>query len=272
MKRRLAALALAAVVPACFFPADRGRALEGRLDVLADDNQRLKAELADTREKLVKTTARLQEALDQLDKASRTTGANIGVKVDGAIQDVAALKGQVEGFQYKVTELEGKLKEVSDAQKAIANAPPPPPPEPKKEELKKPDVPKDFLQLAEDKAKGGDHEGARKLYTEFLKKWPKDELAGEAHHGLGETWFTDGKCREALYEYGKVIQDFPKSKSTPEAYLRSADCFKELKMIAEAKLALEELSRQFPKSEPAKAVKQRLSELEKKPSKKGDKK
>jgi tol-pal system protein YbgF len=272
MKRRLSALVLSALLPACFFPADRGRALEGRLDVLADDNQRLKTELAETREKLEKTTARLQDALDQLDKASRTTGANIGVKVDGAIQDVASLKGQVEGFQYKVTELEGKLKDMADTQAALkAKADATPLPEPKKDEPKKPDVPKDFLALADDKAKAGDLETARKLYAEFLKKWPKDELAGEAHQGLGETWFTDGKCREALYEYGKVIQDFPKSKSTPEAYLRSADCFKELKMIAEAKLALEELSRQFPKSEPAKAVKQRLADLEKKP-KKGEKK
>ena len=44
-----------------------------------------------------------------------------------------------------------------------------------------------------------------------MKKWAKDALIGEAHYGLGETFFTEDKCREALFEYGKVIQDYAKS-------------------------------------------------------------
>ena len=98
---------------------------------------------------------------------------------------------------------------------------------------------------------------------QFMKKWPRDEAVGEAHFSLGETYFKDQKCREALYEYGKVIQEHPKTKSAPTAYLRSADCFKELKMVAEARLALEELQKQFPKSDAAKSAKQKLVDLQK---------
>lgn len=86
----------------------------------------------------------------------------------------------------------------------------------------------------------------------------------DAHFGLGEVHFLEAKCREALYEYGKVIQDHPKSKVAPQAYLRSADCFKELKMIDEAKLALNELIKTYAKSEQAKLAKARLAELDKK--------
>ena len=242
----------------CFFPADRGRLLEGRVDSMSDDNQRLKAALKETQEKLDNTTSRLQEALSQLDAASRTTGANNGVRVDSAIQDVAVLRGQLEAAQYRMQELEQRLND-----KLAASAPASAVTEAKEKELKKPDDPKDFLKLADEKAKDGEGELARRLYGEFLKKWPRDESVGEAHFGLGESYFGEKKCRAALYEYGKVIQDHPKSRSAPTAYLRSADCFKELKMVAEAKLALEEVQKQHPKSDAAKTAKQRLADLNK---------
>lgn len=257
MMRRLIPALVLALTSGCFFPADRGRVVENRLDALAADNVKLRAELTETRGKLEETTSQLQAALDQLDRASRTTGANMGVKVDTALQDIAVLRGQVESQQVKVNELEGKVQQAA-SQPVATSAP-----EPKKEELKRPDDPKDFLKLADDKAKGGDVELARKLYAEFIKKWPRDEQVGEAHFSMGQLFFDEQKCREALYEFGKVIQDHPKAKSTPMAYLHSSDCFKQLKMSDEARLALEELVKSFPKSDAAKTAKTRLADLRK---------
>jgi tol-pal system protein YbgF len=262
MMRRILFISLAAF-SGCFFPADRGRVVENRLDSLVADNVKVRGELAETRTKLEEATAQLQTALDQLDRASRTTGANMGVKVDTALQDMAVLRGQIEAQQVKIAELETKLKELP-ATPVATNATPP---EPKKEEIKRPDDPKDFLKLADDKSKAGEIELARKLYAEFLKKWPRDDGAGEAHFALGELFFGEQKCREALYEFGKVIQDYPKTKSTPVAYLRSSDCFKQLKMNDEARLALEELVKSHPKSDAAKTAKTRLAELRKAPKK-----
>ena len=90
---------------------------------------------------------------------------------------------------------------------------------------------------------------------------------GEAHFALGELFFGEQKCREALYEFGKVIQDFAKTKSAPVSYLRSSECFKQLKMNDESRLALEELVKSFPKSDAAKTAKTRLAELRKAPKK-----
>ncbi len=235
----------------CFFPADRGRVVESRLDALTADNQKLMTEVAETRGKLEDATTQLQTALDQLDRASRTTGANIGVKVDSALQDVAVLRGQVESQQMKMQEFEAKLGQPGTAASG----------EVKKDEVKRPDDPKDFIKLADEKAKAGDHDLARRLYSEFMKKWPRDEAVGEAHFALGELFLGDQKCREALYEFGKVIQDHAKTKSAPQAYLRSSDCFKQLKMNDEARLALEELMKSHPRSDAAKTAKVKLTEL-----------
>jgi TolA-binding protein len=272
MKRLIAVTPL--LLSACFFPAERGRIVEGRLDTLTEENQKLREALKDTQARLDKATAQLQETVEQLDTASRTTGANIGVKVDSAIQDVAQLRGQVESDQHRMIELEGRLAEMdtrlssqgTSGAKAEAGKP-----EPAKPEEKKPDNARDAFKLAEEKARAGDTDAARRLYTELMRKWPKDDLTGEAHFALGETYFTDKKCREALYEYGKVLADFSKTKSAPTAYLRSSECFKDLKMGAESKLALEELVKQHPKSDAAKTAKQRLAELEKPEKKKAPK-
>ncbi|MGZ3461222.1 MAG: tetratricopeptide repeat protein, partial [Archangium sp.] len=213
--------------------------------------------------------AEVSKALQSLDTASRRTGADIGVQLQKTVDDLAQLRGQVETYLYKINELETALAKTNeDTQKKLtelqgeeavkeAEA------RKKAEELKRPTDKKEFLALAQDKAKGGDVALARQLYSEFLKKWPKDPLAAEAHYGLGETYFSEDKCREALPEYGKLLQDYPKAESTPNAYLRSSECFKKLKMQDESRLALEELVKGYPKTEAAKTAKARLAELDK---------
>jgi TolA-binding protein len=60
-----------------------------------------------------------------------------------------------------------------------------------------------------------------------------------------------------------VLEEHPKSSSAPDAYLHSSDCFKKLKMQEESRLALEELVKNYPKSDAAKTAKARLAELDK---------
>jgi tol-pal system protein YbgF len=273
--RRLALLALL-VLSGCFYPADRGRALEAKVDKLSADNTRLSEELKQAREELAATLPRIDtkvaevtQALDGLDKAARRNDADIGIQLQKTVEDLAQLRGQVETYLYKISELETALGRLtSDAEKrqlaqqgadAVKEA------EARKqaEALQRPTDKKEFLALAQQKAKAGELPLARQLYSEFMKKWSKDALMGEAHFGMGETYFTEEKCREALFEYGKVIQDHPKTPSAPEAYLRSSDCFAKLKMKEESRLALEELVKSFPKSEAAKTAKTRIAELDK---------
>ncbi|ATB41539.1 hypothetical protein CYFUS_007005 [Cystobacter fuscus] len=282
--RRLALIALPFLLSGCFYPAARGRALETRLDQLDASQAQIQAELKRTREQLDATLplidekiAQVSKALEGLDKASRRSGADIGIQLQKTVEDLAQLRGQVETYVYKIGELEAALARTSQdtdkrllelkGEQALKEAEA----RKKAEELKRPTDKKEFLVLAQDKAKAGDVALARQLYGEFLKKWPKDALVAEAHFGLGESYFAEDKCREALFEYGKLLQEHPKADSTPEAYLRSSECFQKLKMQDESRLALEELVKGYPKSEAAKTAKTRLAELDK-AKKKGSKK
>lgn len=275
-----AALLAALGLSACFYPADRGRALEVRVQKLREENERLSARAEAADQKLATTMPRLDEkiaevtgALESLDKASRRSTADIGVQMQKAVEDVAKLRGEVETYLHKIQELEEGLKKLSDStdQRIAAlqgeDARREAEAAKRREELARPSTPSEFYELAVRKAQADPTVG-RQLFMEFIKKWPKDARAGEAHFALGETYRKEEKCREALYEYGQVIQEFAKAGSAPQAYLRSAECFLALKMRDEAKLALKELIKSHPKAPEAKNAKGKLAELEKAPPKK----
>lgn len=281
MRRFAPALSLA-LLTGCFYPADRGRLLEAKVDKLTAEKEQLSSRLKEQEELLVRRIEekikQVEQTLESLDSAARRTDADIGVQLQKTLEDLGQLRGQVETYLFKIGELEASLKRVTeDTERRLtelqgAEAVKSAEARKKAEELKRPEDKKQFLQLAEEKAKGSEPALARQLYAEFLKKWPKDELTGEAHFGLGETYFTEEKCREALFEYGKVIQEFGKTRSAPQAYLRSADCFQKLKMNDESRLALEEVLRQYPKSDAAKQAKARLAQLAKEKKKPAPKK
>ncbi len=266
------AAAVSALMSGCFYPADRGRALESRVDRLQGENDALRAELEKSQKDLKATLPRIDEkvaevttALELLDKASRRSDADTGVLLQKMVEDVAGLRGQLETYVFQLNEMQTKLATVQDeTEKRIVALQGPEAVKAaearkKLDELERPTQPKAFLELAASKAKGGELAVARKLYDEYFKKWPKDALRGEGHFGMGEAWYAENKCREALFEYGKVIQEFPKTTSAPDALLRSADCFSKLKMNAEAKLALEEVVKSHPNSAAAKTAKARLA-------------
>jgi tol-pal system protein YbgF len=277
---QLLALALALSLSGCFYPATRGRVLEDRLDRLTSEQERMSKELAEARSQLATTLPRIDEkvaevtrALESLEKGSRRSSADVGVQLQKTVEDLAQLRGQVEEYLFKIGQLETSLAtskeetdrrmlelQGTDAVKA-AEA------KRKAEELERPTDKREFLALADSRLKE-EPVLARQLYREFVKKWPKDPLAGQAHYGLGESYVAEQKCREALPEYGRVMQEFPKAPSAPNAYLRASECFRELKMADESRLALEELISAHPKSAAAKTAKARLAELNrtKKPS------
>ncbi|MGA9522083.1 MAG: tetratricopeptide repeat protein [Myxococcaceae bacterium] len=270
------AAAVSVLMSGCFYPADRGRALEARVDRLQGENEALRGELEKSQEDLKAALPRIDEkvaevtkALESLDKASRRTDADTGVLLGKMVEDVASLRGQLETYVYQLNEMQTKLATVQEeTEKRIVALQGPEAVKAaearkKLDEVERPTDPKAFLALAVSKVKDGELVVARKLYDEFFKNWPKNALRGEAHFGMGEAWYAENKCREALFEYGKVIQEYAKTKSAPDALLRSADCFSKLKMNAEAKLALEEVVKSHPKSAAATTAKARLAELEK---------
>jgi tol-pal system protein YbgF len=272
MKRHLARLAVPALLLAgCWYPGDRGKQLEARVDKLEVDNKQLAEDLIDEKKKLAQALppmnqaiADLQARLDKLDHAARTSDADIGVQMEGAREDIAKLRGMVEEYQHRIDTLDTAIKQLNndtnekfaaikgpdalkklEAEKSIAKLP-------------RPADKTDFLKLADNQLSSGNSDAAVELYNEFLQKWPKDPLAANAHYSLGKYNTDQNHCREALSEYGEVIKKFPKSEKAPPSLLASSDCFATLGMSDESRLALEELTKDYPNSQEGKQAKERL--------------
>src|SRR5690606_28422326 len=104
---------------------------------------------------------------------------------------------------------------------------------------------------------------ARTLFAGFVSRFPRDPLLPRGLLGLGLSYQGQDKCREALYEYQKVVQNHGKSEQAPKALMGSSDCFGVLKMAPESRLALETVVQEYPRSPEAKTAKERLAALDK---------
>ena len=246
----------------CFYSSEAGKTLETRVDKLDKDlraEQKAQAEKLDQQlPRIDQKVAEVTKALDSLDQASRRSGADTSVQLQKVIEDLAQLRGQVEAYTHNHDALETRAAASAESKKTPDDVP-------------RPTDKKEFFALAQSKAKSGDIQTARALYVDFIRKWPKDDLAGDAHFALAESYYGQDNCPEALPEYGQLIKSFGKSKSVPLAYVRSGDCFARLKNPEAARLAYEQVVKDYPKSAEAKLAQKGLTGLKKSPPPKGKK-
>ncbi len=263
-------LALVALLSAggCFYPADRGKLLEARVDKLESEKRGLEEELLKQKQLLQAQLPRLdsqferaQQALETLEKAARSNDANIGVQLELVKNDMAQLRGSIEEYVHKIGELESALAELRNGATA-QQVKPADLPKAKAEATEKPADRKEFLELVQKKLSEEPAVG-RQLAMEWLRKYPKDALAPKAHYALGSSYFEAKDYRAALSEFGEIVKNFGKSEQAPPALLKSSECFAALKMKTESQLMLEEIVRSYPKSDAAKTAKSRLDELKK---------
>lgn len=264
MRVARAALCLGALsLPGCFYSSEAGKTLETRVDKLDKDlraEQKAQAEKLDEQlPRIDQKIAEVTKALDSLDQASRRSGADASVQLQKVIEDLAQLRGQVEAYTHNLDALQSRAAASASTDKKPAD------------DVPRPTDKKEFFALAQSKAKSGDLQTARALYLDFIRKWPKDDLAGDAHFALAESYYGQDNCPEALPEYGQLIKSFGKSKSVPLAYVRSGDCFARLKNPEAARLAYEQVVKDYPKAAEAKMAQKGLAGLKKSPPAKGKK-
>jgi TolA-binding protein len=240
---------------------------EARLDKLEASERELAEALAKQKDRLDEQVAEVQKALEKLDRASRRTGADMGVQMEQVQTDLSGLRGQVDQYLHKLSELEQALSQIKDgAEKATSQQLAKEELNKKIEAIERPSDKKAFAELVIQKL-GDDLATGRKLAEEWLNKYSKDPLAAKIHYELGVSFFDQKEWRAALSEFGEIVKSFAKSDYAPNALLKSSDCFASLKppMKEESRLALEEIVNSYPKSEAAKAARAKLAQIKKGP-------
>ena len=215
----------------------------------------------------------------QLSKAARRNDADLGVELDEMKELVARLRGQVEGFNDRVTEVETKSSKVSEEievrfqgladQKKIDQA------TTEKEKQKAIAQARDRERLlanstkalaeAEKLIKDKQPEEARLLLRELMLRQKSSSSfrrrRPQAQFLIGETYFAEGNYQQAAAEYNTVRKKHGRSRYVPQALYKLGLCFEKLNLKDDAKLFYTTVVQKYRKYSVSKQAAARLKKL-----------
>jgi tol-pal system protein YbgF len=241
--------------------------LEGESELSARQLEEQRAVLRDRIAAADAKIAEVQKKLDELNATAHRTGADLAVNQDRLVEEVRRLSGTLEELSHRLDLVDQALaqqKSDTDARFAAlkgAGALDEFEARRKVEQLKLPADKGEFFALAQAQEGKGERAMARALYEDFVKRWPSDPRAADAHFRLGELWYGDRRYREAILAYGKVAQDFPRSDKAPDALFRTGESMLALDLRDDARGLFEEVVNRYPRSTAAQRAKARLQEL-----------
>jgi tol-pal system protein YbgF len=95
---------------------------------------------------------------------------------------------------------------------------------------------------------------------QYLKSQPKGPKAPEARYYLADSFYQEGKFKEAGVEFNKLRLQFPKSILAPAGLLRQALCYKNQQQMGTYRTTLQKLVKAYPNSPEAKEAQKMLKE------------
>ena len=264
-------LALALLVPASL-PAQKKEIIQLQTDMARlSDTVRDLQRAVDERFAIQKTL--VEQALDAISKLNISIGAlqktmqdvqaNSGARLDSMSTQVQALSDNLEDVKVRLGRLDQKLAEVQttlqgfDAKLASSVPPAPAPgaalaPPPSADVL--------YSNGLRD-IQGGKYDLARQEFQDYLKYYPDTDLASNAQFYLGEINYAEKRFREAIAEYDKVLDNYPRSFKLAPARLKKGMALQELGERSAAIREYREVVRRFPGTEDARRANAKLREL-----------
>ena len=107
----------------------------------------------------------------------------------------------------------------------------------------------------------GKFEDAIDGFKNFLKKYPRSDLADNAQFWIGESYMALKHYEQAILAFHEVIKRFPKGNKVPSAMLRQAQAFYEIKDKTGSKILLKKIVKEYPDSSEAKIAKAKLKKM-----------
>jgi tol-pal system protein YbgF len=107
----------------------------------------------------------------------------------------------------------------------------------------------------------GNYDLARQEFSDYLKNFPTNDLAGNAQFYMGEIDYAQNNYSDAVTEYDKVLYSYPKSYKLAAALLKKGQAEIKLAQKASGTRDLREVIRRFPGTDEARQAQARLKEL-----------
>jgi len=107
----------------------------------------------------------------------------------------------------------------------------------------------------------GNYDLSRQEFSDYIKNFPSDDLAGNAQFYLGEIDYAQNNFKGAVSAYNVVLQDYPQSFKLGASLLKRAYAELELGQKSAAIRDLREVERRFPGSDEARRAQAKLHEI-----------
>jgi TolA-binding protein len=205
-------------------------------------------------------TERLRKILDEATALLSRNNADVGTRVQKAEMDLGALSGKIEEAKHLLEQLQkqqgddtARLTALEQGQAKIVDRVAPAMAEDKET----------LWRQAQERMAGGMREDARRFFRGYIQRFPQDPRTPLAHIEIGRSYGLEAKQTQAVAEYNRVLEAFPKSAEVPEAMWLMAQAYVDLKFCRDATALLQDLGRRYPKSPRANEAKSRLKDVQK---------
>jgi tol-pal system protein YbgF len=108
---------------------------------------------------------------------------------------------------------------------------------------------------------GGKYDLAKQEFSDYLKSFPTNPLAGNAQFYLGEIAYVQENYQDAVTQYDMVLYTYPKSYKLAASLLKKGQAEIKLGQKASGTRDLREVIRRFPGTDEARQAQARLKEL-----------
>jgi tol-pal system protein YbgF len=248
MARSLVWLALIALITT-------GCATRGSVHRVESEVLELREDLTDLRQDQDMTArelARTQADLKTVD--GRAT--ELATAVRESAGEVATLRGRLEAADEELRQLRAAAVATATPPSPSAALPPAtssPTPEPRQLRELSPSTlsPEEAYNAALATFRAREHGQAVLDFLDFLARYPKHPLAGNAQYWIGEAYYVQRDYRQAIVEFQKVAQIAPTSPKIADALVKIGLCYNNLRDRRHAQDAWQRVVREHPGTDAA---------------------
>ena len=214
------------------------RRMEREFATVSKEMEELRKLNESTAREIARTVAELKEL--QLGAATRVREEQETMQQLSRVEErLAETEGTIRGFRASFAELSKAMSQLAARQSGPRG------------QFLGPDSPERLYEAAVANLRAGEHGQAVLDFLDFIAKFPKHPLAGNAQYWIGEAYYVQRDFRQALVEFEKVIGQHGKGNKAPDALLKIGLCYKALHEPLQAREAWDKLMREFPRSEAA---------------------
>ncbi len=247
----LACLIVAAASPAAAQSREQ-RQMMATLQMLQEQAQQLAISVAALQQALEATNTALNARIDEATNDTRKGFADQRLLIDNISSDVRVVRSSTDDTNVRIASLREELEAVRATVLAM-QAPPPA------------SIaglsPTRMYETARADYFGAQWSVAISGFDQFLKAFPRSELADDAQFLIGESYFNQSQWNEAITAYNQVIQTYPMTNSVPDALYKRGLAQERLGQADAARTSWETVIASYGETDAGRLAKQNLDRL-----------